>query len=301
VAGIYQFIHKTLLAQMRSRIVNKPQKHLGVIGQGPILYQGGHWFYRGADALRTADDLGRFRLQYALGIPLFGVHGSYLVVHATDDARLSFDVGHSNSITEDTAWALYAWSKGYRFAWVEGYLREQPPQRLMDLVKQRSRWLAGIRLVLADRQIPLRYRFCLGLFILLWQLAALPLLVAVVALFMHATPYAWMRVPSDFAWATFVLAYLQGIDVLMKQDVALLKRSAHWTERINALSQRILSWSIVLCTVWYSMLEAAATVYSLKAKQGFFVIQKPSLISTQPDVQLQLTPVPVSSQDRRRQ
>ena len=76
-----------------------------IIGQGAILYQGGHWFFRGADGLRTADDLGRFRLQYALGWPLFGIHGSYILVSGADNQRLSFDVGPANSLTEDAAWA----------------------------------------------------------------------------------------------------------------------------------------------------------------------------------------------------
>ncbi|MDQ6662165.1 MAG: glycosyltransferase family 2 protein, partial [Chloroflexota bacterium] len=213
VAGIYRFVERALRLETSSATDGRKRQPAGLIGQGAILYEGGDWFFRGADALRTADDLGRFRLQYAIGMPLFGVHGSYLVLRGTDDARLSFDVGPANSITEDAAWSLRAWSKGFRFEWVEGYLHEQPPQGIMDFVKQRSRWLSGIRLVLRDTEIPLRYRFCLGLFTVLWQLAFLPFLVAVIALFVHASPFAWMRLPSDFAWATFVLAYFQGIDV----------------------------------------------------------------------------------------
>ncbi|HKB47222.1 MAG TPA: glycosyltransferase family 2 protein, partial [Ktedonobacterales bacterium] len=162
VAGVYRFIRRALTRR-------RGHRQAPVIGQGPILYQGGHWFFRGADALRTADDLGRFRLQYALGMPLFGVHGSYLVLRGVDDARLAFDVGPRNSLTEDAAWALRAWARGYRFAWVEGYLREQPPQRVRDFVRQRARWLSGIRLVIQDAAVPRRYRACLAMFTLLWQ------------------------------------------------------------------------------------------------------------------------------------
>ena len=285
LAGIYRFIHAADDAQRAGRVPR-------VIGQGGILYQGGHWFYRGADALRTADDLGRFRLQYALGMPLFGIHGSFIVVRGKDNARLSFDVGPASSITEDAAWALRAWARGYRFGWVEGFLHEQPPQTIADFVRQRARWLRGIRLVLRDHVIPLRYRICLGVFTLLWQLSFLPFVVAVAALFAHVAPLDWMRLPADFAWATFVLAYIQGAHVQAvhahpreKGVASLLAGRPRWlTVPIRALLAvlvRLAAWSIALCYIWYALLEAVSVVYSLIPSSGFFVISKPSLAARQ--------------------
>ncbi len=272
LAGLYRFVQLSIEREARALRSKKKHRAAGLIGQGAIVYQGGSWFFRGADALRTADDLGRFRIQYALGRPLFGIHGSFIVVKGTDDANLSFDVGSANSITEDAAWALRAWAKGYRFAWVQGYLHEQPPQHVKDFVKQRSRWLSGIRKVLRDRHVPLRYRLCLGIFTGLWQLAFLPFLIAVIALFIHASPFYWMRLPADFAWATFILAYLHGIDIQAKHSHPFIKK-----KKIELLWKRIASWLLAFCTIWYSLLEAAGVVYSLRPKQGFFVIQKPSL------------------------
>ncbi len=272
LAGLYRFVERSIDIETRAQHDRKKRHPAGLIGQGAILYQGGNWFFRGADALRTADDLGRFRVQYALGKPLFGIHGSFIVIRGIDDARLSFDVGSANSITEDAAWALRAWAQGFRFAWVDGYLHEQPPQRVIDFVRQRSRWLSGIRAVLGDTKIPIIYRLCLGIFTGLWQLAFLPFLIAVVALFVHASPFAWMRLPADFAWATFTLAYLQGIDVQGKHSHPFLKK-----KKIELQWKRIVSWLLVLCSIWYSLLEAAGVIYSLRPKQGFFVIQKPSL------------------------
>jgi egghead protein (zeste-white 4 protein) len=275
LAGLYRFVQQTLENEAHTWEKRRPA---GVIGQGSILYQGGNWFFRGADALRTADDLGRFRLQYALGAPIFGVHGSYIVIRGIDDMRLSFDVGTANSITEDAAWALRAWSQGYRFAWVEGHLHEQPPQKVKDFVRQRSRWLTGIRIVIRDKQIPLRYRLCLGLFTALWQLAFLPFLVATVALFVNASPFFWMRIPADFAWATFFLGYLQGIDIQAKHTHPFLKKKP-----FEAFCKRVLSWPLVLCSIWYALLEAWGVFSSLKPNQGFFVIQKPSLANENKD------------------
>ena len=272
LAGLYRFVQRSIEKEILAQFDKKKHHPAGWIGQGAILYQGGNWFFRGADALRTADDLGRFRFQYALGKPLFGIHGSFIVIRGIDDARLSFDVGSANSITEDAAWALRAWAKGYRFAWVDGYLHEQPPQRVKDFVRQRSRWVSGIRAVLRDTNIPFIYRLCLGIFTGLWQLAFLPFLIAVLALFVHASPFYWMRLPADFAWATFILAYLHGIDIQAKHSHPFLKK-----KKIELQWKRIVSWLLVFCSIWYALLEAAGVIYSLRPKQGFFVIQKPSL------------------------
>jgi|GEM_PF-803849 len=272
LAGLYRFIWRSIEAEQRAQKEGKQALPARLIGQGAILYQGGNWFYRGADALRTADDLGRFRLQYALGVPMFGVHGSYIVVRGIHDKQLSFDVGTANSITEDAAWALRAWSQGFHFIWVRGYLHEQPPQKARDFVRQRSRWLSGIRAVLRDRQTPFPYRLCLGLFTVLWQLAFLPFLVAVVALFIHASPFYWIRLPADFAWATFTLAYLQGIDIQSRYPHPFLKKGV-----FELQWKRAVSWLLILCSIWYALLEALGVLYSFKPRQGFFVIQKPSL------------------------
>ena len=116
------------------------------------------------------------------------------------------------------------------------------------------------------------YRLCLGTFTALWQIAFLPFLIAVVALFVHANPFYWMRLPADFAWATFVLAYLHGIDIQAKHSHPFLKK-----KKIELMWKRVVSWLLVFCSIWYALLEAAGVIYSLRPKQGFFVIQKPSL------------------------
>jgi egghead protein (zeste-white 4 protein) len=296
VAGVYRFIAKALIRMARA---GKPTPRL--IGQGGILYHGGTWFFRGADALRTADDVGRFRLQYALGVPIFGIHGSYIVVSGADDGDLPFDVGGRNSLTEDAAWALRAWARGYRFGWVDGYVHEQPPQRLKDFVRQRARWLSGIRLVLADHEVPLRFRACLGVFTVLWQVSFLPFLVTLAAFLVHIAPPVWMRLPADFAWATFVLAYFQGADIEARYAARATAARRHWTPVVAhtvSLGRRLASWVMACCYIWYALLEAAGVVYSLRPKSGFFVIYKPDL--TQTSQKPQAAPVRRRSQRARK-
>ena len=285
LAGVYRYIQQHNPGGSR-----REQQRPCPVGQGAILYQGGDWFFRGADALRTADDLGRFRLQYALGAPIFGIHGSYILVRGLDDAALAFDVGARNSLTEDAAWSLRAWARGWRFAWVDGYLYEQPPQSIADFVRQRARWLAGIRRVVRDPAVPLRYRLCLGAFTALWQLSCLPFFIAVAAVFAHVAPFAWMRLPADFAWATYVLAYLIGADRAATRHrhtahatpLDAPARAPRWVRAVWPLMLRCCAWLLALGYLWYALLEAAGVLWSLKVGSNFFVIRKPSLANTPP-------------------
>ena len=286
LAGIYAFIARALARAERQHL---PSPRM--VGQGAILYEGGSPFFRGADALRTGDDLGRFRLQYALGAPVFGAHGSYLVVRGVEETALSFDVGPANSITEDAAWALRAWSRGWRFGWVHGYVHEQPPQRASDFIRQRARWITGIRQVVRDRTVPRRFRVVLLCFVVLWHLAVLPLGIALAALVTRTQPFTWARLPADFAWTAFVLAYLHGLDAQARHRLrvrahAAPAASAPASGRARTLIGRcgqalafVLRYAaeclLVLGVFWYALLEVAGVLYSFRPQDGFYVIRKP--------------------------
>ena len=235
LAGIYHFVSQSV-----ARMGLPNWRCRGIIGQGTIIYHGGHWFFRGADAIRTAGDLGHFRLQYSLGIPLSGMHGSFIVVRATDGVHLSFDVGPRNSITEDTAWALRAWVKGFRFRWVHGYLYEQPPQRVRDFMKQRSRWLIGVRLVLRDKTLPWRYRGCLAVYVCLWNLTPVPLALAICTVFTSTVTFPWIHIAANFVWAVTFLSYLQGAYVQAR-------RTAHFVTKRKPSLFQIIKMYILSC------------------------------------------------------
>ena len=243
------------------------------VGQGTIVYDGGHWLFRGADGLRTADDLGRFRLQYALGVPAFGVHGSFLVVRGADDPDLSFDVGTRGSLTEDAAWALRAWARGVRFRWVRGSLHEQPPQTVADFRRQRGRWIAGLRRVCADADIPLRKRATLLVAVALWQLSFLPLVIALLAVVTRQPPTGWMRGPADFALTAFVLAYAQGAAVREARSL----RPARDGRDLPAAVRTAAAALLCVPFIWYVTLEACGVVQALRPHRRFHVIAKPDL------------------------
>jgi hypothetical protein len=63
-----------------------------------------------ADAIRVGDDLSRFQLQYTyFHRPIFGAHGSFLLMNGDVENAVTWDLG---SLTEDYEFATLAWQKG---------------------------------------------------------------------------------------------------------------------------------------------------------------------------------------------
>jgi len=268
LAGALEFVARAIRETSR--------RGVAPIGQGAILYDGGHWLFRGADGLRTADDLGRFRLQYALGIPCFGVHGSFLIVRGGDEPDLSFDVGERGSLTEDAAWALRAWAQGRRFRWVRGHLYEQPPQTVGDFRRQRGRWISGLRRVCTDGELPLRTRAVLCGAVALWQLSFVPLAVAVLAVVVRQGPDPWLRGPADFGLTTFALAYAQGAAVREGHAFATGGGRLEGGRRL-VRSLRVAAATLLWVPfIWYVTMEALGVLRALSPTRRFHVIAKPA-------------------------
>ena len=110
---------------------------------------------------------------------------------------------------------------------------------------------------------------------LLWQLAFLPFVVAVAALAVHIAPFTWMRIPADFAWAAFVLAYLQGAHVqATRHQPTITRQASRYPSPLplpEVLWRGLLlasSWMMSLCYVWFALLEASGVLYSSEAATG---------------------------------
>ncbi|KAJ3122192.1 hypothetical protein HK098_003070 [Nowakowskiella sp. JEL0407] len=116
------------------------------MGQGPILYNQyrywKNWIFTVADALRVGDDLSRFHLQLTyIKRPIWGCHGSFLLVNGLVENAVTWDLG---SLTEDYEFAMAAWKYGFKVGKIPAFIREQSPQGVLDFMKQRRRWFGKI-------------------------------------------------------------------------------------------------------------------------------------------------------------
>jgi egghead protein (zeste-white 4 protein) len=191
------------------------------IGQGGLIYHREwerHPFLTLADTGRTGDDFARFYFQHRLGVTLFGLHGSFIVVrNDVEKAIGGFDFGPQGDITEDAFWAVKAMEKGLRCAWVEGYLEEQSCMSFLDFLRQRRRWFQGLIKVALHAPVKLRWRFCLGLSTTLWGLAPFAMLFTFANLFHNVGINPIIRILASYSFATFAALYITGLKANMDE------------------------------------------------------------------------------------
>jgi egghead protein (zeste-white 4 protein) len=244
VAGILAFI--------------KSKKHTETIGQGEIKYNSYRYGEKpvitAIDSVRTGDDLGRFRLQYKLfHRPIFGMHGSYVLVPYSVEKKIGFDLGGRGSITEDAYFALKAYDEGYKFDWVDGYIREQSPFTLKAVIKQRRRWFCGLVYLSLDSVVAFKTRKYLLLNMVLWGLAWVGPLITIID---AATGGSYFPLSASIA-ATGILGGVLSVYVL---GVSRNLEDMH--EFSFAKKLRLFVTTIVLLPL-SSFIEGAAIVYAL--------------------------------------
>jgi egghead protein (zeste-white 4 protein) len=184
------------------------------IGQGPILYHRkwkDHPILTLADNVRTGDDFARFHLQHKLGVTIFGLHGSYIVVRNDLEKSIGFDFGPDGSITEDAFWALLAMERGYRSRWVDGYMEEQSTQSIGDFVRQRRRWYQGLAKVSLKAPVRSHWRMSIGINTFLWTLAPFSSLYTIGHLFYGFLHPGWLIFLANYSFAAFSTLYLIGL------------------------------------------------------------------------------------------
>lgn len=251
-------------------------RFLPPIGQGMILYYR-HLTGRRlvpklltlADMLRTGDDIGRFRFQYRMGKAPMGIHGSFIVIRTDVEQRIGLDVGADGSLTEDAWFALAAQSAGAEFAWVNGYVVEQAPERVVDFVKQRRRWWNGLFRVALFAPSKAWARLTLFGFLVLWGAAMVGSVYTVLNLFLglETHPVASWLGTICFAW--YLTMYLSGLRLNI----------AAWRQDVD---QRVPRWhrfalyaGLVVLMPVFGLLEAAAVMYGMvRPERGFTVITK---------------------------
>lgn len=178
-------IHETALAGI-NKFINNPSNSQSV-GQGEIKYNafnyGKNWIITAMDSVRSGDDLGRFRFQYKIfSRPLFGMHGSYVLIPGKLEQKYGFDLGGKGSITEDAYFAVKCASDGNKFKWVDGYIREQSPYTLSAIIDQRRRWYSGLMYLAFDKKVKFSSRAVMMVNMILWTVAWIGPIITIVNL-----------------------------------------------------------------------------------------------------------------------
>ncbi|XP_053398334.1 beta-1,4-mannosyltransferase egh-like [Mercenaria mercenaria] len=145
-----------------SNFVSNPNSN---IGQGIISYAEcgvENWLTTLMEGQREAADYGLYRLAFQfLHRPVFGFHGSFMVIKAGIEEKIGFDFGPKECIAEDLRFALAAWHRGYRFDFVKGVMKENGTFSITDFVKQRRRWFVGHFQIIWETSIPLYCKWAL--------------------------------------------------------------------------------------------------------------------------------------------
>jgi egghead protein (zeste-white 4 protein) len=237
------------------------------IGQGTIVYHRdwkAHPFFTLSDCSRTGDDLGRYHLAMRLGIPLFGLHGSYIVVRNDVEKHVGFDVGPAGSITEDAFWACLQMQAGRRCRWVDGYLEEQCTQSLSDFMKQRRRWFNGLVKVVVYAPVRLRWRATLGISMAAWALAPVALAYTLAHFAVGGYIDPWVRALANGSFAVYITTTLVGLKVnLAEHGVTGTTKRAAWC----------VAWLLLMPV--FGLMEGASVGYAMaRPSSGFHVVKK---------------------------
>jgi beta-1,4-mannosyltransferase len=237
------------------------------IGQGTIVYHRNwkaHPFFTLSDCIRTGSDLGRLYLSMRAGIPLFGLHGSYIVVRNDVEKHVGFDVGPVGSLTEDAFWGCQQMEAGRRCRWVDGYLEEQCTESLSDFMKQRRRWFNGLVKVALYAPVRARWRVMIGISMVAWALAPAAWAYTLAHFAIGGYTEPWIRLLANASFAVYITTTLVGLRInLAEHGIAGPVRRVGW------------------CTAWlflmpvFSLMESASVAFAIvKPSDKFHVVRK---------------------------
>lgn len=250
-------------------ITEEESRHPGIprVGQGTITYHRdwkNHPFFTLSDCIRSGSDLGRLYFSMKTGVPLFGLHGSYIVIRNDVEKAVGFDVGPVGSLTEDAWWGTLAMDEGIRCRWVEGYVEEQCTQKVGDFLKQRRRWFNGMGRTSLRSPSSLRWRITLIMSMAVWASAPIAWIYTVAHLIIGGGINLDIRAMANLSLAVYVTTTLVGLRINLREH------------GITKLSHKI-GWSLVwlVCLPLFSLLEATAVAFAMvRPAGGFHVVEK---------------------------
>lgn len=238
-------------------------------GQGLITYMNleiVNFFTTLADSYRVADDMGKLRFQLAaLHRPIFGWKGSFVVTKYEAEKDVSFDHGPDGSIAEDCYFSMVAYNKGYSCDFIQGEMFEKSPFTILDLIRQRKRWVQGIWLVVHSSEIPIRTKFFLAMSHYAWLTVPITSLSYIIA-FIYPLPMAtpnWFKPIGSFCLAVTLYMYVFG----------LFKSFTFMNKPIYMLFVYLVGQ--ILTLPLNMMIESIAVIWGLATrKHDFYIVEK---------------------------
>lgn len=276
------------------------------IAQGLITYTG-RGIGRSAisnstEIKRVGYNLGRYYLQNAILKDVYlGFQGSFFCTSRRVVNKITFDFGPEASITEDIFFAFTAAREGFRCVWLEGHVREQATESVIDFLRQRRRWMKGLVHFLSSSQIPLTRRIILFFTVtiparlLVW--GVIPFLVLLN--FYWATDVHTCRTCThSFAFSMFgvqaVLEFIASLYILLTLQSSFTIGLIYSFQDLNLKSKReklYYALSSILALPIAIFLEQFASIYSLFSREEGFAVVKKSIDVIDSDLESSYEPL----------
>lgn len=239
------------------------------IGQGVILYNSHNYFKNKLltvlDSIRVTDDLGRYNFQYKiLHKPIFGYHGSFLLLNGEVENKVTWDHEHSDNLTEDFSFAMKSWE--YECGCIQAVIREVSPNNLIDFFKQRRRWFIGI----------LTLPYCNAkLLAILWMLGVITIISTyfhfIFSIYYNFFTPMWISIISVFSFIISIYLYLYGI-FIQTIDWCIESKKGCCSSILTILYHLLIC---IICIPVCPIIEACCIIYSIiKPPKSFDVINK---------------------------
>ena len=237
------------------------------IGQGTITYHrdwAAHPFFTLSDCVRTGSDKGRLYLSMLIGVPLFGMHGSFIVIRNDVEKSMGFDVGPVGSLTEDAWWGTVAMDAGIRCRWVEGHIAEQCTQAVPDFLKQRRRWFNGMGRTSLQAPARLRWRATLLVSMFAWACAPAAWVYTIGHIISGGYISPEVRILANFSLAVYIATTLIGLQLNMREHgITSYIQKCRWA----------ITW--LACLPVFSLMESAAVAFAIvRPARDFHVVRK---------------------------
>ncbi|GMR46889.1 hypothetical protein PMAYCL1PPCAC_17084, partial [Pristionchus mayeri] len=237
-------------------------------GQGMITYASGeivNLLTTLSDAYRVPDDCGRLRAQLSLlHKPIFGWKGSYVVTRYGAERAITWDHGPEGSICEDAYFGFIAMQAGHSFDFIEGEMLEKSPFTIMDMVRQRKRWLEGLLLTVHSRKIRILYKIPLALVMYSWALSPLT--------FVHAISAYFLPMPR-IAVLDSTIAALLALNIYMGIFGVLLTFPRKTKKDIILLPLYCIGACLVM--IFTAAIQAASVIlFVFGSKKEFYIVKK---------------------------